>query len=64
MVSREGFARELGRHAMNHIRQTRIRATRHARFYGVTRAQVVTSACWGVLLLAWGVQAAVEALLA
>jgi Co/Zn/Cd efflux system component len=50
---------------MNHIRQTRGHATRHARFYyGVTRAQVVTSACWGVLLLAWGVQAAVEALLA
>ena len=48
---------------MNGTRQTRMRATRRARFYGVTPAQVVTSACWGVLLLAWVVQAALEAML-
>ncbi len=49
---------------MGYIRQLQTRAARRARFYGVTPAQVVTSTCWGVLLLAWVVQAAVEALLA
>ena len=54
----------LGEAAMGYIRQLQPRAARRARFYGVTPAQVVTSTCWGVLLLAWVVQAAVEALLA
>lgn len=49
---------------MGDIRQPRTRGRRHAQFYGVTPGQVVTSTCWGVLLLAWVVQAAVEALLA
>jgi hypothetical protein len=49
---------------MNDNRQTPTHAMQRARFYGVTRTQVVTSACWGVLLLAWVVQAAVEALFA
>ena len=49
---------------MDEIRQLRMRAMQRAGFHGVTPAQVVTSACWGVLLLAWVVQAVVEAILA
>jgi hypothetical protein len=42
---------------MNDTRQTRTRATRRARFYGVTPTQAVTSACWGVLFVTLVVQA-------
>ena len=42
---------------MDYTRQTRTRARRRARFYGVTPAQAVTSASWGVLFLTLVVQA-------
>jgi hypothetical protein len=49
---------------MNDTTQPPTRAARRAVFQPVTPAQIVTSACWGVLLLAWVVQAAVEAIVA